>query len=70
MKNVATLIALVLALGLIIYLYLQLSTANQQLERAERRYKDCEQVTFQLQNQLTAQTRENAAKARQSGRKP
>ncbi|KAA9339670.1 hypothetical protein F0P96_03385 [Hymenobacter busanensis] len=65
MKNILTLLALVLSLGTIIYLYLQLSTSQQELALAQRHITDCEQVTFQLQNQLTQQSREKAAKAGQ-----
>ncbi|SMC00256.1 hypothetical protein SAMN00120144_1686 [Hymenobacter roseosalivarius DSM 11622] len=57
MRNIAFLLALVISLGLIVYLYLQLATAQESLRQAERRYTDCEKVTFQLQNQLTAQQR-------------
>ncbi|WP_400191115.1 hypothetical protein [Hymenobacter sp. B81] len=63
MKNIVTLLALLLALGTIGYLYLQLSATQKQLTLAQRRYTDCEQVTFQLQNQLTQQTRQRAAEA-------
>ena len=52
MKNFLFLIALVLALGLIGYLYQQLSTTETALKAAEQRFTDCQQVTFQLQNQL------------------
>jgi uncharacterized protein HemX len=62
MKNVLTLLALVLSLGLIIYLYVQLSATEKELALAQRRVADCEQVTFQLQNQLSQQAREKAGK--------
>lgn len=52
MKNIIFLGALVLALGLIGYLYQQLSTSEKALQLAEKRFADCEKVTFQLQNQL------------------
>ena len=52
MKNIVFLGALVLALGLIGYLYQQLSATEKALELSEKRFKDCEKVTFQLQNQL------------------
>ena len=41
-----------LALGLIGYLYQQLSATEKALQLAEKRFTDCEKVTFQLQNQL------------------
>ena len=52
MKNIVFLGALVLALGLIGYLYQQLSATEKALTLAEKRFADCEKVTFQLQNQL------------------
>lgn len=57
MNKVLTITALVLALGLIGYLYQTLSKTEEALKRSEQRFKDCEQVSFQLQNQLTAATR-------------
>jgi hypothetical protein len=52
MKNLVYLGALVLALGLIGYLYQQLSATQTALQQSEKRFTDCEKVTFQLQNQL------------------
>ena len=52
MKNLIVLGTLVLALGLIGYLYQQLDAAEKKLQLAEKRFTDCEKVTFQLQNQL------------------
>ena len=52
MKNIVFLGALVLALGLIGYLYQQLAATEKALELAEKRFTDCEKVTFQLQHQL------------------
>ena len=52
MRNIIFLGTLVLALGLIGYLYQQLSTTEKALQLAEKRFMDCEKVTFQLQNQL------------------
>ncbi|WP_046242690.1 hypothetical protein [Hymenobacter terrenus] len=52
MKNLIFLGALVLALGLIGYLYQQLAATEKALQLAEKRFTDCEKVTFQLQNQL------------------
>ncbi|AYA36543.1 hypothetical protein D3Y59_05415 [Hymenobacter oligotrophus] len=63
MKNFATLGALVLSLALIIYLYVRVSSTERQLAEAQRRMADCEQVTFQLQNQLSQQARIQAREA-------
>ena len=52
MKNLIYLGTLVLALGLIAFLYQQLSAAEKALKVSEQRFADCEKVTFQLQNQL------------------
>jgi len=52
MKNIIFLAALVLSLGLIGYLYQQLTATEKALELAQKRFADCEKVTFQLQNQL------------------
>ena len=52
MKNLLFIGALVLALGLIGYLYQQLTTTEKALQQAEQRFTDCQKVTFQLQNQL------------------
>ena len=52
MKNLIFLGALVLALGLIGYLYQQLDAAEKTLKLSEQRFADCQKVTFQLQNQL------------------
>ncbi|KUG07614.1 hypothetical protein [Solirubrum puertoriconensis] len=65
MKNFVTLGALVISLALIIYLYVRLSATERQLTDAQRRMADCEQVTFQLQNQLSQQARMQAREAGQ-----
>ena len=52
MKNFFVIGALLLALGLIGYLYQQLSATEKALQLAQQRFTDCEKVTFQLQNQL------------------
>lgn len=52
MKNIIYLGALVLTLGLIGYLYQQLSATEKALQVSEQRFADCEKVTFQLQHQL------------------
>ncbi len=63
MKNVLYLAALVLALGLIGYLYQQLSATEAALQTAEKRFQDCQQVTFQLQNELAYGRKKAAAPA-------
>ena len=60
MKNALFILALVLSLGLIGYLYQQLSDAEAALKASEQRFTDCQQVTFQLQNQLAQQHKEAA----------
>ena len=57
MNKVLPLIALLIALGLIIFLYLRLTKTEEALKQANQRFTDCEQVNFQLQNQLTQATR-------------
>ncbi|MCR5886338.1 hypothetical protein LRS06_00835 [Hymenobacter sp. J193] len=52
MNKVLSLAALLIALGLILFLYQQLNTTEKALKLAEKRFADCEQVNFQLQNQL------------------
>lgn len=56
-KNILFIGALVLALSLIGYLYQQLTQTQAALRAAEQRFEACEQVTFQLQNQLSQQSR-------------
>lgn len=58
MRNILTIGALVLALGIIAFLYQQLSTAETALKVADQRFADCQQVTFQLQNQLAQQQKQ------------
>jgi uncharacterized protein YoxC len=60
MNKVLTIAALVIALATIGFLYQTLSKTEEALKRAEQRFTDCEQVNFQLQNQLTAATRGTA----------
>jgi hypothetical protein len=57
MKNTFFLIALVLSLGCILFLYQKLTATEEALHQAEQKFADCQQVTFQLQNQLSAQKR-------------
>jgi len=63
MKNIIYLGALVLALGLIGYLYQQLAATEKALKMAEQRFADCEKVTFQLQHQLAPLQQKAAQKA-------
>ena len=53
MNKVVSLVALLVALGLILFLYQRLRNTETALQRAEQRFTDCEQVTFQLQNKLS-----------------
>ncbi|OWP62383.1 hypothetical protein CDA63_14435 [Hymenobacter amundsenii] len=57
MNKVVSLVALLVALGLILFLYQRLRNTETALQRAEQRFTDCEQVTFQLQNKLSQITR-------------
>ena len=57
MKNLLYLGALILALGLIAFLYFRLSAAETRARVAEQHFADCQQVTFQLQNKLTQERR-------------
>ncbi|SNR31744.1 MULTISPECIES: hypothetical protein [Hymenobacter] len=57
MNKLVPLVALIIALGLILFLYQRLRTAESELEMAQKRFNDCEQVNFQLQNQLVQATR-------------
>ncbi|WP_167856288.1 hypothetical protein [Hymenobacter metallicola] len=54
MKNTIYLIALVVSLGCILFLYQKLTATEEALHQAEQKFTDCQQVTFQLQNQLSA----------------
>lgn len=63
MKNVFIIGALVLALGLIGFLYQQLSATQKALQTSEQRFSDCEKVTFQLQNQLALLQKKEAGEA-------
>ncbi|WP_143080012.1 hypothetical protein [Hymenobacter arizonensis] len=50
--------ALVIAMGLIGFLYQQLNSTQEALKTSQQRFADCQQVTFQLQNQLAQVQRE------------
>jgi len=58
MKNTLFIAALVISLGLIGFLYQRLSTTEAALKEAQQHFSDCQQVTFQLQNQLSADERQ------------
>ncbi|GAA4006712.1 hypothetical protein GCM10022408_18170 [Hymenobacter fastidiosus] len=49
MKNALSLVALLISLGLILYLYQQVTRLEEALKVSQQRFTDCEQVTFQLQ---------------------
>jgi len=57
MNKVVFLAALVISLALIFYLYQRLDKTEEALRLSQRQFNDCNQVNFQLQNQLTAATR-------------
>ncbi|UOQ67793.1 hypothetical protein [Hymenobacter volaticus] len=57
MNKVLPLGALLISLGLIIFLYLRINKLEEALKQSEQRFSDCETVNFQLQNQLVAATR-------------
>lgn len=61
MKNIAFIGALVISIGLIIFLYQRLTATEAALRVAEQHFADCQQVTFQLQNQLSADEKSAAA---------
>ena len=69
MKNLLFIFALVLSLGLIGYLYYRLDATEQALALAEKRFTDCEQVTFQLQMQLAPGQRQPALPAARAPRR-
>ena len=60
MKNIVFIVTLAISLGLIVFLYLRLSDTEAKLKEAQQHFADCQQVTFQLQNQLSADEK-NAA---------
>lgn len=61
MKNLLFIFALLLSLGLIVYLYLRLDAVEKELALSQKRFTDCEQVTFQLQMQVAQQIKEQPA---------
>jgi uncharacterized membrane protein len=60
MKNIIFIAALAISLGLIVFLYQRLLSTEAALKTAQQHFADCQQVTFQLQNQLSADEK-NAA---------
>ncbi|TGE20071.1 hypothetical protein [Hymenobacter elongatus] len=66
MKNAAFLVALVVSLGLILYLYQQTTRLEEALQMSEKRFADCEQVTFQLQMKANGSAPRGAASDRES----
>jgi hypothetical protein len=61
MKNILFIGTLVISLGLIIFLYQRLTATEAALREAEQHFADCQQVTFQLQNQLSGDGKSAAA---------
>ncbi|RYE90451.1 MAG: hypothetical protein EOO37_02935 [Cytophagaceae bacterium] len=53
MKNIIFIGAFAISLGLIVFLYQRLSSTEAALKTAQQHFADCQQVTFQLQNQLS-----------------
>lgn len=49
MKKILTVFALVISLGLIVFLYYQTTRLEQALQLSDKRFADCQQVNFQLQ---------------------
>ncbi|MDJ0365293.1 hypothetical protein QMK33_09015 [Hymenobacter sp. H14-R3] len=54
MKNLLFILTLAVSLGLIFFLYWRLTVTQNALAEAQRQSTACEQVTFQLQAQLSA----------------
>lgn len=61
MKNILFIGALAISIGLIVFLYQRLVTTEAALRVAEQHFTDCQQVTFQLQNELSADKKDAAA---------
>jgi hypothetical protein len=55
MKNILFLLALAVSAGLNVFLYQRFTAASQAQKVAEQHFADCQQVTFQLQNQLSTE---------------
>ena len=54
MKNILFIVTLAISLGLIFFLYWQLTLTQNALKDAQMKSEACQQVTFQLQAQLSA----------------
>jgi hypothetical protein len=63
MKNILFIATLAISLGLIIFLYQRLTATEAALRIAEKHFSDCQQVTFQLQNQLSEDEKSAEAKS-------
>ena len=61
MKNILFILTLAVSLGLIFFLYWRLTVTQNALAEAQRQATACQQVTFQLQAQLSADEKEAAA---------
>jgi len=61
MKNILFIVALAISLGLIFFLYWQLTLTQNALKDAQVKVEACQQVTFQLQAQLSADEKSAAA---------
>jgi hypothetical protein len=61
MKNFLLIGTMAIAIGLIIFLYQRLLTTEAALRVAEQHFTDCQQVTFQLQNELSESKKGAAA---------
>ena len=63
MKNLLFILALLISMGLIVYLYLRLNATENALALSQKRFTDCEQVTFQLQMQVAQSQKQLALPA-------
>ena len=63
MKNLLFIGALVISLSLIIFLYQRLTSTEVALADAQKHFAACQQVTFQLQNQLSQDEKSAAAQS-------
>ena len=61
MKNIFFIGVLAVCLGVILFLFQRLNATEIALKEAQQHFADCEQVTFQLQNQLSEKQRGAAA---------
>ncbi len=61
MKNILFILTLAVSLGLIFFLYWRLTITQNALAAAQREISGCQQVTFQLQAQLSADEKSAAA---------